>query len=392
MAPPEPSPRRGVLRRLLFSVAVTLVFFGSAEALVRLNWQPASTGMTAEGTALTAHPTRIWGLPPGGGASFGASYSIWDNGLRAVEVTGAPYRALTTGDSSIFGHGLADEDTLHAALRDAMARVEVPVDVFCGGVPGYSTEQTRALLDEVGWSLNPDLLIVGNLWSDNDVRPFSDREWMNALRTPASGLERLMQSSSLWRLARRTFEPPAEEALPVGWVRDPYATGRRRVSLTEDAENLDAVLVEAASRRVGAVMLSPCNRILADPTWTRDTSWRPYFEAMERVAERRSVPLVKGCDVLKAAQMEGDAAFLDEMHPTGAVNVLYARALVRALRVRGWPSQRVLPDRGPALWEEALVDSWDIEENRPKSEIEAEGAGHGAPMGPPDGGGGPQPR
>ena len=45
---------------------------------------------------------------------------------------------------SIFGHGLADDGTLHASLRRSLAGVGLDVDVFDGGIPGYSRPFTQS--------------------------------------------------------------------------------------------------------------------------------------------------------------------------------------------------------------------------------------------------------
>ena len=350
-------------KRLLFSLVVLLIVFGLAEIGARLTWEPPA--IREQGTSMVPHPTRIWALPPGEQQSFGGRCLINDDGMRVSRVKGLRYRALTTGDSSIFGHGLNDGDTLHDAVAAALMARGIPTDVYCGGVPGYSTEQTLVLLEESAWALEPDLLVIGNLWSDNGVRFFSDREWMEQLRSPTFNFEYLLKSSVFWRFLRYKIAPPAQETLPVGWVRDPYATGRRRVELNDYAQNLDTMLLQAAERGVSAVMLSPCNRDLAVFGETKASVWDPYFRAMDEVAARRGVPYVAGCDVVQGNGLYGDDAFLDEMHPTALVNRLYGVAIAAAVTERGWPFQPVIPDASLPLFDRELTDDWDQETQQP---------------------------
>ncbi len=370
-------------KRLLFSAVVLLALLALVEIGVRIVWDPPESALAADGILMEANPTRIWSLPEGDHVGFGASYSVDAQGLRRVNTTGARFKVLTTGDSSIFGHGLEDADTLHASLAQAFVDRGVSVDVYCGGVPGYSSEQTLVMLEEAGWPMEPDLLVVGNLWSDNDIRFFSDREWLDQLEAPAYSLGRLLEASHAFRLARRTAEPPADEELPVGWVRDPYATGHRRVPLTDYARNVDTILLQAAQRGVSVVMLSPCNRILSDPTWDRPTAWGDYFEAMQRVADRRGVPIVSACQLLQSVGISADDAFLDEMHPTGITNRLYARAIGNVLARGGWPFNPILPDATLPVWDEELHDHWNLEANKHESVLSGE---YVVPDGPKDGG------
>ena len=63
---------------------------------------------------------------------------------------------------------------------------------------GYSTEQTLRLLEEVGWSYEPDLVIVSNLFSDCNIDAFQDRVAMRLTNPQPSGMERLFQQSRLY--------------------------------------------------------------------------------------------------------------------------------------------------------------------------------------------------
>jgi hypothetical protein len=329
------------------------------EGVVRITWsQPArlEQALASGATQITAHPTRIWGMAEGVVGTRDVVAAIGPNGLRVVEETGAPLRALTLGDSSIFGHGVADADTLHIRLREALEAQGVPGDVFCGGIAGYSSEQTRVLLEEEGWALRPDLLILGQLWSDNSYERFVDREWMDLLAGPGGIWRGPLQVSRALQWLHQWVNPPPQtdpNDIPrVGWVKKPYKTGRRRVPLSDYAANLDAILLAAAVRDVGVIALQPANRErLARP---RGWGWDPYFDAMEQVATRRGVPVVDAVESL--AGLSVDAAFLDRMHPTGEANGRYAEALAEALVGAGWPANRLVPDAGPAPFDVPLVD------------------------------------
>jgi hypothetical protein len=323
-------------RRLSFAAVPALVLVGLAELTARLLWSPLPPA-PENGQVLGPHPTRGWGLDGAPTASAGAGFSTDARGLRRVTPTGAPLRAITTGDSSIFGHGLVDADTLHASLRAALGERGLDVDVFTVGVPGYTLPQTRTTLAEVGWSLRPDLLVVGNLWSDNDFA-----EAAEPLRTPSNAelwVAYLARHSALlaWLAqARSGFAFPM-----VGWIQGDAPGGIRRVALHDYIAHLDDLLTDATKRGVSMVVLTPCNRDLAGGTAPppRGWPWDPYFDAVTRWTDHRAVPRVDGCAVALAQGLSGDTAFLDDMHPTGALNRAYAAALAERLVAEGWPAQ-----------------------------------------------------
>ena len=353
-------------RRMGFSVLVLAAALTLIEAGVRLGMaEPTIPSLSSmhRGTAMEPHPTRMWTLRRDMTEQFGAPTQVNEQGLRAVQTTAAPLKILTLGDSSIFGHALAEEDTLHAQLREALGVRGVEVDVLCGGIPGYSTEQTLLLLDEVGWELEPDLIVIGTLWSDNNLDHFVDAEWMALLNSPVSRFDWWMRSwSRAWRIARTRTSPQVSaihgaEFSPVGWIRDPEPEGRRRVPPSDYAKNLDRILVEAERRGVGALMFQPVNPERLTGEIDR-SAWGAYFEIQRGIATRRSVPVLDGLESLQASGMGTGEAFLDDLHPTGAANRVYAEVVAELLVDSGWPGVGLIPDSGPSLYDKVLSDPW----------------------------------
>jgi len=350
---------RGLLQRLLLMVASGLLALTVLEFAVRVGWEQPSDlkrAMIDGATRLEAHPTRIWGMREGVVRTPGADVEIGANGLRLVEETGAETRALTLGDSSIFGHGLADEDTLHVRLGEALKSHEVDVDVFCGGIAGYSSEQTRVLLDEEGWRLEPNLLVLGQLWSDNSYERFVDREWMELLRGPSGFWYGPLKYSRVLQFLHQQVRPKPQadpSDIPrVGWVKKPYETAQRRVPLSDYASNLDAILREAARRGIGVIALQPANRErLSQP---RGWAWDPYFDAMAEVMAYRDVLVVDAVSTLDG--LTADEAFVDRMHPSGLSNGRYAARIAEVLVTAGWPQNQLVPDADPSPFRKTLQD------------------------------------
>ena len=94
-------------------------------------------------------------------------------------------------------------------------------------------------MNEIGWDLKPVFLVVGNLWSDNNFDHFQDAEWMSELNQPKNALIRNLRYSHafihLTNLIRpellKTSTPNPSPHAKISWVRNPFATGKRRVPL-----------------------------------------------------------------------------------------------------------------------------------------------------------------
>jgi hypothetical protein len=361
----RPSP----LRRVAYALVPVAALLGGAEVAARLLWDPtAGVESIDAGVQMVGHPTRIWGLQPDSAVNnFGVSVEVDADGLR-VGAEGPPGPTwMVVGDSSFFGHGLEHADTLHVALRDQLAAVGHPATVLCGAVPGYSVLQTRRLLDEVGWAREPDLLVVGNLWSDNNFDYFVDADWLAELdRRMGRGAGVAARSQALsWAMA--TLRPPdvtlrGDPQGRIRWIREPHETGRRRVPIGRYQAELDSLLGDAAARGVGVVVVQPANRYRvsqvggagADTPYT----WDPYFVAQRQVAERRGVPVVDAAAALRVFGLAGDAAFLDEMHPTGPANQAIAMAIVTGALEAGWPGASLVPAADPGPIAPPPADVW----------------------------------
>lgn len=356
-------------RKLLFSLVPVALLLAGGELAARALWQPeAGLEDVDAGVQMVAHPTRIWGLQPDSTVrNFGVDVTVDGDGLRVgAGPEDAAHTWMVVGDSSFFGHGLAAPDTLHTHLASALAASGQPTRVLCGAVPGYSVLQTRRMLDDVGWARRPDLLVVGNLWSDNNFDRFTDVEWLADLDARTGRGVALLGRSRLvqWLSAALAPVRPVEQGDPLGrisWIRDPTATGQRRVPVERYHAELDALFGEAAARGVGVVVVQPANRYrVASKTGSEAVpyTWDPYFAAQREVAAHRGVPVVDAAAALRVFGLGGDAAFLDEMHPTGAANQAIALAVSTAALQAGWPGASLVPDMGAGPPPPAPTDHW----------------------------------
>ena len=329
------------------------VTVGFAEALRAYDSPPRATDPDL--VVMPGHPYLIYEYRPGRHEERGVTIDINDFGLRGAELARpkppGERRLMVTGDSSVFGFGVPEGQTLVDAAAAALG-----VRSVSAGLPGYSTLQTQNLLSLRAWATEPDLVVIGNLWSDNTFDRFVDKEVIATLRAwdrgPTGALWRLMQRSAVFRFADWTLRvaPKAEQVRTVTWTRDRAPEGRmgrRRVEINDYQANLYQIAEAAIQRGAGVAFLMLPNRedLGGGPT-DRPPAWAPYRAVLREAAAAYGAPLIDGPALFSADGRGADALFIDEMHPTAAGQAVLGAGVAEALRGAGWP-QRPLDLRRP---------------------------------------------
>jgi len=335
-------------RKLLFALLVALLVLGLAEGLARLLGdeilrQADSPPLPPMDGApmMQGNPYLLWELAPGTRKEMNVTVTINRLGLRGPEWTlekpPGVRRIMALGDSSVFGLGVEDHQVFTSLLDDVVGD---GVQVINAAVPGYSTYQAINLLQIRGLSLQPDVVLVACLWSDNNTDWFVDREllaayssfrssWARALRT---ALERLAFYRLLDYQLRVARGPQLERK--VGWlVGQGEIRGERRVPINEYAENLETIaqLAHEAGAEV-MYMILPNTQDLRDSR-AKQVCWDPYRRVMRDTALRHGAPLI---DLPKAFLERGGELFHDDMHPNVEGHRLMAAQVHAALADRDW--------------------------------------------------------
>ena len=337
---------RGFIVALLLGVV--------AEVGLRSFWTPPEVAKRPDAQSLVMHETRMWGLAPGTQQIGTLAMTIGEHGLRETELSGAPHRILTLGDSTIFGHELRNDQALHGRVAAELNMAGHHTDVLCGAVPGYSSEQARQLLTDVGWSLEPTLLVIGTYWSDSSYAHFVDQEWMAVLNGPLAQVGRALEPLMLWQWARTVVAPrrqlsSGQAVNEVAWIKEPRPDQGRRVPLQRYAENLDAMLHGARERGIGAVLLRPVNRERYSGV---ERNAAMYADAQERVARHHGIPVLDPVGAMQASGLSADAAYLDKVHPSPAGMRDFARGVAEQLLAAGWPEDPLVPSASGVFAEE----------------------------------------
>ena len=163
---------RTLLARLLAVGAGSLAAFGAAELVARARL-PRPLPEREPLLRVQAHPLRGWEMVPGEDHfTYHHRVSINALGLRGPELGPKrpdELRVLAVGDSLVYGQGVADDETLPAQLEALLEeRTGQPVTVVNGGLRAYSTPQELGLLEDLGPTVDPDLVLLFWYWNDLD--------------------------------------------------------------------------------------------------------------------------------------------------------------------------------------------------------------------------------
>jgi len=256
----------GVLRRLAV-VALSLgLALAGAEMVVRLA-RPQIRERYPDGLYLPSATRQYRMRPAFRGVfrypEFTTPVRINGQGLRAERDYGPPEagrrRILAVGDSFTMGYSVVEERTWVRLLGP-------PWEVLNAGVPGYSTWQELAWLEEEGWAFRPEIVLLGfflgNDITDN-VRPELPVELRDG-RLIAAGVRTawlpLARHSDLYHLAwrARRGRPAGEDRAETGWQATAGLIDRLAHRCRERGVRLIVVIIpdrgeEGRNRRMAAL-------------------------------------------------------------------------------------------------------------------------------------------
>lgn len=321
---------------LMFMAEAAVSVFGRATLV---QWE-APVPVTHTGAPyLPGNPFLLWEMVAGDRKELGVDVSVNTHGFRGPPIqtkkAEGVRRILLLGDSSVYGHGVGQQYTFAHHLNNALGP---SIEVINLGVPGYSSAQSLNLLELRGWELEPDLIVVASLWSDNNFDAFVDKELLSEQLAFSGGwmgsLSRVLTHSALYRwldwklrLARR-----AETVTTVGWILGQTPTGGlRRVEVNDYADNLLRFADEAALQNSAVMYMSLANSVdLGAPT-DGAIAWTLYREVMESVAAHTGSPFFEVVPVFEASGADWADLFIDELHPSQKGHKLIADALEKEL-------------------------------------------------------------
>ncbi len=354
-------------KKALFAVAPLLLVGVCGEVGARVVGAPDCEAIVPQATGwetMVGDPRTLWKLEPDRvfesqhGTSTTNSVGLRSALLPSDTKAAGELRVMVTGDSSVFGWGQPDGQTYAEQLESLLDKM-IPkhtVKVVNLGVPGYSTVQTLRLLEDVGWSYEPDLLVVHNIFSDCNIDAFQDETALALADPDGTPVRRALHGSRMYcaaympwaRYTANLNQQPNRVLMPGMPTGANQATTLEkvdtvidlsRVPLDDYLDNLDEIRTEAAGH--GAkMMLAPLAQEwdvgvwtapMAQPTEGQVLPWHPYREAQAEWAEERQISRVYLPDAFAATTIDPNRLFSDHMHPSVEGGGVMARAVAREI-------------------------------------------------------------
>lgn len=266
-------------------------------------------------------------------------------GLRGPDLpekTAEEYRILCLGDSTTFGQGVSEEETipalLQADLADAGHAAGRTVRAVNAGLRGYATIHELALLKELGPAIRPDLVVL--LWYTNDLeRPDPVRTAMELERSGPVTLDTRtrMDGFDVWQWRGRQLLRKSALLMKLHdvWLTQPAAPlddEGIRVGLGFFDQDLDAFL--ALGKELGfAFVVAPI------PHRSALRGHSPFDLLVRRIGEHARAHGIDVVDLLPSLLSEFPkdperAILAYDGHYTGSANRAMAGALAKALAPR----------------------------------------------------------
>ncbi len=299
------------------------------------------------GLALAPHPYLLWEHEPGERQEVGVTVRINSMGLRGPEPLipkpAGLRRLVATGDSTVYGFGVPEDAMFIRQAVGLLGGREAGLEGWSAALPGYSTLQTLNLLRMRALALEPDLLVVANLWSDHSTEAFEDAELLDLYGrydgSLAGAVDRSLRRLALYRLLHweLAVRRGAQARARRGWAPspDPSREHQQRVPLPEYAANLDALVALAREHDADVLFLVlPHPNDSEPPAGGPEPAYEGYRRAMRAAAQRHGLPLVAGDRAIADSDLPAAELWLDNIHPSAAGHALLAEALAQSLA--GW--------------------------------------------------------
>ena len=173
-----------MFKKIIFSVATTTFLLvvlelmsGQIYTAELIAWESPPPPSKDGAPTLKGNPYLLFEFAPGVRREQGVTVTINSLGIRGKEITipkpDGIRRFITTGDSSVFGFGVEDQEVFSAV---ASQQLGYKAEDLNGAIPGYSSFQSINLLHLRALKTEPDLFVIGNIWSDNNFDSFIDKE------------------------------------------------------------------------------------------------------------------------------------------------------------------------------------------------------------------------
>jgi lysophospholipase L1-like esterase len=251
-----------------------------------------------------------------------ANFTMNEVGLRGPalpkEKPSGHYRVLFIGDSTCWGLGVPLDETFASISSQLIAddHPELTVEFLIGAVPGYSSYQSRIMLQRL-LPMQPDLVVfyVGARNDHNRARYFRDEE------IP----QRFARRQAAWHQIRllRVAEYIRDRSYRKFFRQLRTWEAKSRVPPESFKKNMLAMLTSVSDAGAKSIMLIPP---YSDRLLEKHPTILKYQTILEETAQQFKVPYVKLQDQFEQHD-PNDVYFADHYHFNGSGHELTARQI-----------------------------------------------------------------
>ena len=300
--------------KILLSIISTLVLLLLLEGIGR--WLIPNPPANQEGFVSDAE--LGWPLPVGQTMMWrGVQAQINSLGLRSPEPTAKKNKVLIVGDSSVFGDGVSDRNTMSSQLERILG---TEYSVQNGGTPGFTCLQSQILYNRIVKHYQPDILIVYNFHSDYRRVEAHDILMPKDLPTvlKGTGLGKTLSAGMLWLRILR---------------------GRPNLEVEDYQSCLENLSHQHRKIGTKVLYLWPITGVdfedhelygEEDPS-PKGLRIKDYREAMSKAALVTKSVFLDGPSIVKGANLNRKTALLDEVHPSIKGHQALAKGLADAI-------------------------------------------------------------
>ena len=267
--------------------------------------------------------TLGWVLPAGRQMQWrGKPANVNQLGMRGPAPKPNPKaRILMVGDSSMFGDGVKDSETMAAQLGKLLPNV----DVQNAGVPGYTCIQTREWIERIQPHYQPDVIVSYNQHSDFRKTESHDQVVAAASLGPlvGTGIGYLLTRGILWR----------------------RMTSGRSNLLIDEYQDCLTEMAETQAKHGGHVLYvvpfsvddfpdSPVYG-LPEPE-PKGQRLSDYRRVMCEVAEQTNNRCLRAPNVIVGAGLTSGNSLQDMVHPTALGHATLAKSIAQVLNDAQW--------------------------------------------------------
>ena len=165
-------PRLSTTKKIVFSTLVATGAWLLAEAGATTlygaelrAWESPPPSPQKGLSVMQGNPYLLYEYPPGEHYERGVTVRINSMAMRGPEPEipkpAGVRRFITTGDSSVFGFGVAEDAVFSSVAAKTLGD---EVEAVIGAVPGYSSFQSINLLRMRALATEPDLIVIANIF------------------------------------------------------------------------------------------------------------------------------------------------------------------------------------------------------------------------------------